>query len=59
MSTREDIAKEAAAEGAQARRDGRNDNPHPPGTLDWWAWEQGWAAEDRFIKGREQDDDES
>lgn len=41
MSWKEDYAKEAMQEGRHAARSGKTVNPHPLGTMEHRAWEQG------------------
>ncbi len=49
---REDEAKEARADGRDARRAGRpiTANPHRPGTRGWSAFEEGWRFEAAFPR---------
>jgi len=49
--SREDEAKEAAADGRDARRSGRpiEANPHIRGTRPWSAWNEGWDGMDAFV----------
>jgi hypothetical protein len=49
--SREDEAKEAAADGRDARRSGLADtaNPHRPGTLGYNAWNEGWEGMDAYV----------
>lgn len=55
MTDRESIAREAAAEGARARRDSKSENPYSPGTLSCSSWNFGWMSEDRRRKQVEED----
>ena len=52
MSHREDYAKEAAQDGRHAARSGDDKNPHPTGSMEYAAWEQGW---DGVRRWKEQD----
>lgn len=41
---REDYAKEAAQDARAAFREGQTQNPHPPGTFEYNAWEDAWVG---------------
>ncbi len=44
MPCREDYAKEAMHDGKAAYRAGVIENPHPDGTTEARAWDQGWSG---------------
>jgi hypothetical protein len=48
---REDEAKEAAADGRDARRSGLaiDANPHTPGTRAFGAWDEAWNGMDAYV----------
>ena len=41
---REDYAKEAMQDGRHAARSGETTNPHPIGTMEYRAWQQGFSG---------------
>ena len=48
MTWRDDYAVEAAQEGRHAARSGDDENPHPWGSSEWRAWNEGHdSARDR------------
>ena len=49
-SQREDYAKEARSDGAEAARNGQDECPHPPGCYEHHAWVRGHNAEMEFLK---------
>lgn len=44
MTWKEDYAKEAMQDGRHAARSDQNTNPHPMGTMEARAWEQGHSG---------------
>ena len=44
MTWKEDYAKEAMQDGRHAARSGETINPHPAGTMEYRAWQQGFSG---------------